>query len=87
MTGLFLIPPLFQPLLTNASSQLQFGAGPHSCIGRNIATAQISKVVTEFYRRFDAELARPEKEWKVHGSWVTKQTEMDMLVTRRLKEK
>jgi hypothetical protein len=44
---------------------------------------QASKLVTEFYRRFDARLAHPEREWKVHGSWVTKQTDMDMIVTAR----
>lgn len=42
---------------------------------------QMSKLVVEFYRRFDAQLAHPEREWKVHGScWVTKQREMDMVV-------
>ena len=59
----------------------QFGAGPRGCIGRNIAMLQIGKLVVEFYRRFDAALADPEKKWKVHGSWVTKQTDMDMIVT------
>ncbi len=42
---------------------------------------QITKVVVEFYRHFDAVLAEPEKEWYVHGSWVTKQTDMDMVLT------
>lgn len=42
---------------------------------------QMGKLVVEFYRHFDAQLAHPEREWKVHGSWVTKQSEMDMVVT------
>ncbi|KAI0446170.1 benzoate 4-monooxygenase cytochrome P450 [Xylaria telfairii] len=59
-----------------------FGAGPRMCIGKNIAMMQLYKFVTEFYRHFHASLAEPEKEWNVVGNWVTKQTEMDMLLTR-----
>lgn len=40
----------------------------------------MSKLVVEFYRYFDAQLAHAEREWKVHGSWVTKQKEMDMVI-------
>lgn len=42
----------------------------------------ITKVVFEFYRRYDAVLEHPEREWVVHGSWVTKQTNMDMVVRK-----
>ena len=42
----------------------------------------ITKLIFEFYRRYDAALACPKRDWKVHGSWVTKQTEMDMIVRR-----
>ncbi|KAK6951538.1 hypothetical protein Daesc_006059 [Daldinia eschscholtzii] len=59
-----------------------FGAGTHTCIGKNIAMLMISKLVMEFYRRYDAALAHPEQGWKVHGSWVTKQTGMDMVISR-----
>jgi hypothetical protein len=52
------------------------------CIGKNIAMMQIYKFVTEFYRHFASELASPETHWHVVGNWVTKQTEMDMLVTQ-----
>jgi hypothetical protein len=44
--------------------------------------AQASKVLVEFLRRFDAKLENPDKEWHVHGSWVTKQTDMNMVVTQ-----
>lgn len=44
---------------------------------------QIYKVVFEFYRRFDVALADPAKEWKVSGNWVTKQTDMPMIVRPR----
>ena len=48
-----------------------------------MAMLQIYKVVYEFYRRFDASLVIPDREWKVKGSWVTKQTGMDMVVQPR----
>lgn len=40
----------------------------------------ISKVVVEFFRRYEASM--PEQAvWRVHGSWVTKQTNMDMTIS------
>ncbi|KAF7862479.1 hypothetical protein EAF04_007352 [Stromatinia cepivora] len=62
-------------------NMFSFGSGPRMCIGRNIAMMQISKLVVEFYRRFDAVLTHPQREWSVMGGWVTKQTDMNMLVT------
>ncbi|KAI2768408.1 benzoate 4-monooxygenase cytochrome P450 [Daldinia loculata] len=59
-----------------------FGAGTHTCIGKNIAILMITKLVVEFYRRYNATLAHPDQGWKVHGSWVTKQTGMDMIISR-----
>ncbi|KAI2640873.1 cytochrome P450 [Hypomontagnella submonticulosa] len=38
-----------------------FGAGVHTCIGKNIAMMQISKLVVEFRRQFDAVKAEPGK--------------------------
>ncbi|KAI9036750.1 cytochrome P450 [Aspergillus affinis] len=58
-----------------------FGAGTHTCIGQHIAMIQIVKVAAEFFHRFEIELTQPERAWKVMGSWVTKQTGMDMVVT------
>jgi cytochrome P450 len=60
----------------------KFGAGPHTCIGQNIAMIQIHKVAAAFIWRFDIHLAQPDRSWKVMGSWVTKQSDMDMVVSR-----
>ncbi|KAI0865170.1 benzoate 4-monooxygenase cytochrome P450 [Xylaria cubensis] len=59
-----------------------FGAGPRMCIGKNIAMMKLCKFVSEFYRNFTAVLVDKEKEWHVIGNWVTKQTDMDMYVSR-----
>ncbi|KAL3473779.1 cytochrome P450 [Aspergillus californicus] len=58
-----------------------FGAGAHTCIGQHIAMMQIVKVVAEFFYRFGVSLAHPETPWRVMGTWITKQTEMDMVAT------
>lgn len=38
------------------------------------------KLVFELYRHYEVDLMYPERNWKVHGSWVATQTEMDMIV-------
>ncbi|KAF1973121.1 benzoate 4-monooxygenase cytochrome P450 [Bimuria novae-zelandiae CBS 107.79] len=60
-----------------------FGAGSRRCIGYNFAMALSSKLIVEFIRRFDMTLIEPDKPWHIHGSWVTKQTQMNMSVRRR----
>lgn len=44
---------------------------------------QVSKLIVELYRNFHMELTEPEKEWRVTGGWITKQVDMDMLLTQR----
>lgn len=43
---------------------------------------QILKVMVELYRNFDIELARPEEDWHVSGAWLTRQTHMDMKLSK-----
>ena len=62
---------------------LQWGAGARVCIGKNLALMQIAPVVVELYRNFDIKLADPSKEWHVSGGWLTRQTGMDMVVSRK----
>lgn len=44
---------------------------------------QISKVIVELYRNYEIELADPSKEWQVSGGWLTRQTQMDMIVSEK----
>lgn len=44
---------------------------------------QIGPVIVELYGNFDIKLADPTKEWHVSGGWLTRQTEMDMIVSRK----
>lgn len=45
---------------------------------------QMMKIIVEIYRKFDIELANPDKEWKVSGGWLTRQTGMDILLKKRV---
>ena len=44
---------------------------------------EIVKFIPELVRAYDFRLAHPEIEWKVLGHWFTKQTELDMIFTKR----
>ena len=62
---------------------LKFGAGSRACVGKSVALFEIYKLVLEICRHFDFRLAQPEREWHVQGTWVTKQTQMDMIFSER----
>lgn len=55
------------------ADMLQFGAGARTCIGKNISLLEIYKVVPAFLRRFEVQLANPEKDWVLHNAWFVKQ--------------
>jgi hypothetical protein len=44
---------------------------------------QLTKVIVELYRNFDIVLEDPEKDWYVSGGWLTRQSDMDMVLTQR----
>lgn len=48
---------------------LAFGGGSRTCIGRNFAMAAMSKLVPEFLRLFEIELADPKEELKFDNHW------------------
>ncbi|KAK8097678.1 benzoate 4-monooxygenase cytochrome p450 [Apiospora kogelbergensis] len=55
------------------AADLTFGGGSHVCIGRNLALLETYKVVATIVRRYHVELEDPAREWKVTGSWFTRQ--------------
>lgn len=44
---------------------------------------QLTKIIVELYRNFDIDLVDPSKDWTVSGGWLTRQSNMDMILTRR----
>jgi cytochrome P450 len=66
------------------ANMFTFGAGARNCIGRNLAMMQLTKIIVELYRNFDIKLADPDKEWTVSGGWLTRQSNMEAVLTKRL---
>jgi hypothetical protein len=64
-----------------SANNTQFGVGSR-CIGRGIAMIEIFKLMAELCRRFNFQLEDLGREWHIQGTWVTKQTNMDMLLTQ-----
>ncbi|KAH8799844.1 cytochrome P450 oxidoreductase [Xylogone sp. PMI_703] len=46
---------------------LVFGAGPNTCIGKNIGLLELYKVVPSTLRMFKMELVDPSKSWKIYN--------------------
>ncbi|KAM6510768.1 hypothetical protein FSOLCH5_011213 [Fusarium solani] len=61
---------------------LHFGAGTRTCIGKNIALAEIYKLIPDLVHRYRFEVIEPEKVEK-HSFWFFKQTGFNVRVHRR----
>jgi hypothetical protein len=44
---------------------------------------QLTKIIVELYRNFDLTLEFPDKEWTVSGGWLTRQSDMEMIIAKR----
>ena len=62
---------------------LAFGAGKRTCLGRNIAMLEMSKLVPAMVLRYEMKLKEPEKEWKVINAWAVRQEGLDVVIKRR----
>jgi cytochrome P450 len=63
-----------------------FGNGSRTCIGKNIALAEIYKFIPQLYREFDVRLADPNKEWVEHNYFFVKQTGVLAKLSKRVVE-
>jgi len=54
-------------------AMLQFGAGPRTCIGKNISLLEMYKLVPTLLRRFEIALVDPEREWTLINCWFVRQ--------------
>jgi cytochrome P450 len=59
-----------------------FGGGSRLCIGKNIAMLELTKFITEFFRRYEVELVDP-KRWKLRPGWLVVQTGLDVRLNPR----
>ncbi|KAK8031199.1 hypothetical protein PG990_000933 [Apiospora arundinis] len=63
----------------NRVHELGFSNGRYQCMGKFIATMEISKVIFELMRNFDWSLARPDQPW-TEGSYGGLLAHKDMWV-------
>lgn len=64
---------------------LAFGAGTRTCLGRHISLLEMSKLLPQVLRRFDFELCKPEREWRVRNYWFVMPSQFMCRVKRREK--
>ena len=62
---------------------LTFGAGKRTCLGRNIAMLELTKLTPALLMRYEMRLREPEKEWRIINSWVVRQEGLDVLLRKR----
>lgn len=62
---------------------LTFGAGKRTCLGRNIAMLELTKLVPAVFMRYELELEDQEREWRVMNSFVVRQEGLDVRLKRR----
>lgn len=63
----------------------QFGAGPRTCIGKNISLLEMTKLIPQLYRRFDFELEGDK--WETQSAFFVKSRFKCKVVCRKILEK
>ncbi|OQD65538.1 hypothetical protein PENPOL_c006G06945 [Penicillium polonicum] len=58
-----------------------FGAGPRTCIGKNISLLEIYKLIPSLFLRYKIELNDPSAEWEIVNAWFVRQKNMDVRLT------
>ncbi|KAE8825855.1 hypothetical protein HRS9139_08965 [Pyrenophora teres f. teres] len=64
-------------------SMLFFGAGTRTCLGKNVALAEIHKIAPEILRHFDMHMAH-DRPWKTRNSGFNKQSDVIVKLTARI---
>lgn len=64
---------------------LSFGAGKRTCLGKNIAMLELTKLVPALLLRYDMELANPQKEWRIINAWVVRQDGLEVRLSQKNK--
>lgn len=60
-----------------------FGYGKRACIGKNVAQAEIYKIIGTLFKMYDLELVDPKKDWQTKNKWFHWQWDMDCYVKLR----
>ncbi|KAM0152967.1 hypothetical protein ACHAQE_006419 [Botrytis cinerea] len=71
-------------LSTMRQTDLSFGAGNRICLGKNISTLTIYKLIASLFLTYDKIfLVDPKKEWQLQNSWFVRQTGIDVRIEKR----
>ncbi|KAF2105120.1 cytochrome P450 [Rhizodiscina lignyota] len=65
------------------ANEFSFSKGPRKCLGIHVAQQELWKCIPTLLGLFDITLAEPQKEWKVKKQFVSKQSEMDVILQWR----
>jgi len=66
----WLTAPSDQLELMNRQSDLTFGYGRFSCLGKPVALMELNKVFVEILRNFDMEVVNPDKPWSIDSRGI-----------------
>ncbi|CAG7935807.1 unnamed protein product [Penicillium nalgiovense] len=55
-----------------------FGAGPRTCIGKNISLLEIYKLIPSLFLRYKIEFDDPSADWEIVNAWFVRQKNMDV---------
>ncbi|KAG7057536.1 cytochrome P450 [Colletotrichum scovillei] len=59
-----------------------FGAGPRTCIGKNISLLEIYKAIPTLLYTYDISLSYPDKEWDTVNAWFVRQKNIHVKLTK-----
>lgn len=62
---------------------IPFSYGPRACVGRNVATMELLKVLSNLLKRYHFELVDPNRETVLREGFLVKPTELWVRMTKR----
>lgn len=62
---------------------IPFSYGPRACVGRNVATMELLKVLSNLLKRYHFELVNPTHQTVLREGFLVKPTELWVRMTRR----